>query len=225
MSVVPPVNPQWFTTQRESPSKISAAGQKAAVSAASVPFVVDVGRLAASSAPPTGSFEDFQECLHWKATETFGNTSVVARHFKRRLGLPTWNRCVGIFRHWYPVVVALVLAVCAMYIVLPIILEVKSELSMIYMASENPCHGDTAYKLHFDDGLCLAYHRSGTFEISKCEKRLPCAGEASVLPGIQCVGSDPDTGLTFYQSPDNCYCAEKSLTGVTSFSSIAPCPK
>eukprot|EP00920_Eleutheroschizon_duboscqi_P039792 GHVT01095489.1.p1 GENE.GHVT01095489.1~~GHVT01095489.1.p1 ORF type:complete len:203 (-),score=5.26 GHVT01095489.1:683-1291(-) len=102
MSVVPPVNPQWFTTQRESPSKISAAGQKAAVSAASVPFVVDAGRLAASSAPPTGSFEDFRECLHWKATDKIGNTSVVARHLKRRLNpQPSRNHCNQILQHWF----------------------------------------------------------------------------------------------------------------------------
>eukprot|EP00920_Eleutheroschizon_duboscqi_P039791 GHVT01095488.1.p1 GENE.GHVT01095488.1~~GHVT01095488.1.p1 ORF type:complete len:175 (-),score=9.42 GHVT01095488.1:657-1181(-) len=148
MSVVPPVNPQWFTTQRESPSKISAAGQKAAVSAASVPFVVDVGGPAASSAPPTGSFEDFQECLHWKATDTLGSTSVVARHFKRRLSLPTWDRCVGIIRHWYPVLVILTLVVWSIIGV--------SEATW----SQGTCADSSADVLILSNEQCWAHSRS-----------------------------------------------------------------
>eukprot|EP00920_Eleutheroschizon_duboscqi_P021520 GHVT01050906.1.p1 GENE.GHVT01050906.1~~GHVT01050906.1.p1 ORF type:complete len:304 (-),score=15.54 GHVT01050906.1:654-1565(-) len=127
LSVAPSANHQWFTSQREVPSKISAAGQKEAVSAAagqkkavsaaSVPVVVKVGRPAASSAPPTGSFEEFRECLHWKATDKIGNTSVVARHFKRRLSLlPNRERCISVLRFWHAVVFTLVLVVCGMYV-------------------------------------------------------------------------------------------------------------
>eukprot|EP00920_Eleutheroschizon_duboscqi_P039789 GHVT01095486.1.p1 GENE.GHVT01095486.1~~GHVT01095486.1.p1 ORF type:complete len:271 (-),score=8.43 GHVT01095486.1:368-1180(-) len=162
MSVVPPVNPQWFTTQRESPSKISAAGQKAAVSAASVPFVVDVGGPAASSAPPTGSFEDFQECLHWKATDTLGNTSVVARHFKRRLGLTTWNRCTEIIRHWYPAVVALVLVVSGIYFLYQTNTWDKGE-----------C-GDKDF-IKLAKGDCLVFWKIGkSYLVTDCEARKVC---------------------------------------------------